>query len=88
MTQDIQKTAVVALFNSREGAEDALNMLNQEGVDMRRLSIFDKATDTERSSSASKQAAHFLVLVRGTAEMIVHARAVLGTTDFRDPKPT
>ena len=80
MTQDIQQTAVVAILNSRSAAEDALVALNREGVDMKRLSIFDKDTHTEQHPNGSSRAERFFVLVHGTAEMIVHARAVLGTT--------
>ena len=78
MTQDTQQTAAVAIFDSRSGAEDAVVALNQEGVDMKRLSIFGK--DTEQHTNGSFGTKQFFVLVHGTAEMIVHARAVLGTT--------
>jgi hypothetical protein len=82
MTQDIQQTAVVAIFDSRSGAEDAVVALNQEGVDMKRLSIVDKDFHTEQHPNESLRTEQFFVLVHGTAEMIVHARAVLGTTGF------
>ena len=80
MTQDMQQTAVVAIFDSRSGAEGAINALNQEGVDMKRLSIFDKNSHTEQHPDGSLGTEQFFVLLHGTAEMMVHARAVLGTT--------
>ena len=80
MTQDMQQTAVVAIFDSRSGAEDAIIALNQEGVDMKRLSIFDKNSHAEQRTSRPLRTEQFFVLLHGTAEMIVHARAVLGTT--------
>ena len=80
MTQDIQQTAVVAVFDSRSDAEDALVALNQEGVAMKRLSIFDKDSYRGQNPIGSSRPEQFFVLVHGTAEMIVYARAVLGTT--------
>ena len=80
MTQDTQQTAVVAIFDSRSGAEDAIVALHQEGVDMKRLSIFGKDLHTDQHTNGSSGTEQFFVLVHGTAEMIVHARAVLGTT--------
>jgi len=80
MTQDIQQTAVVAIFDSRSAAEHALVALNQEGVDMKRLSIFDKDFHSGQRPNCGLGTEQFFVLVHGTAEMIVHARAVLGTT--------
>ena len=76
----MQQTAVVAIFDSRSTAENALVALNQEGVDMKRLSIFDKDFHPVQNPSGSLGTKQFFVLVHGTAEMIVHARAVLGTT--------
>ena len=87
MTQDIQQTAVVAIFDSRSGAEDAVVALNQEGVDMKRLSIFGKNSHPEQQTNGASGTEQFLVLVPGISEMIVHARAVLGTTDSWHPKP-
>ena len=80
MTQDMQQAAVVAIFDSRSAAEDALVALNQEGVDIKRLSIFDKDFHPEQHPKGSLGTKQFFVLIHGTAEMIVHARAVLGTT--------
>jgi hypothetical protein len=80
MTQDIQQTAVVASFDSRSGAEHALVALNEEGVNIKRLSIFDKDFHSEQHPNGCIRSKQFFVLVHGTAEMIVHARAVLGTT--------
>ena len=54
MTQDIQRTAVVA--------------------------IFDKDFHSGQHPNGCLGSKQFFVLVHGTAEMIVHARAVLGTT--------
>jgi len=80
MTQDAQQTAVVAIFDSRPAAEDAIVALHQEGLDMKRLSIFGKDFTTEQHTSRSVKAEQFFVLVHGSAEMLVHARAILGTT--------
>jgi len=87
MNQDAQQTAVVAIFDSRSGAENAVVELNQEGVDMKRMSIFGKNSHTEHQTSRASGTEQFFVLVHGIAEMIVHARAVLGTTDSWHPKP-
>jgi len=65
MTQDIQQTAVVAIFDSRSGAEHALVALNQEGVDMKRLSIVDKDFHTEQHPNESLRTEQFFVLVHG-----------------------
>ena len=80
MTQDTQQAAFVAIFDSRPSAEDAIVALHREGLDMKRLSIFGKDFHKEQHTSSSSKAEQFFVLVHGTAEMIVHARAVLGTT--------
>jgi hypothetical protein len=80
MTQDEQQTAVAAIFDSRAAAEDAIVALHQEGLDMKRLSIFGRDCTTKQHTSGSAKIEKFLVLVHGTAEMIVHARAILGTT--------
>ncbi len=81
MTQNTQGTAVVAICDSRSSAEAAVVALHHEGLDMKRLSISDKASFTTQHVRDSVKHGEFLVLVRGTAEMVVHARAVLGTTD-------
>lgn len=47
---------------------------------MKRLSIFDKDLRPGQRPVGSLGPKQFFVLVHGTAEMIVHARAVLGTT--------
>jgi len=86
MTQDMQQTAVVAIFDSRSRAEDALVALNQEGVDMKRLSIVDKDFHSEQHPNRPLRTERFFVLVHGTAEMIVHASAVLGTTGSSHPR--
>jgi len=80
MTQDTQRTAVVAICDSRSSAEASILTLHHEGLDMKRLSIGDKTSSTVQHVRDSVKDGEFLVLVRGTAEMIVHARAVLGTT--------
>jgi hypothetical protein len=80
MTQDTQQTAVVAIFDSRSAAEGAIVALHQEGLDMKRLSIFGKDFTTEQHTGGSAKTEQFFVLVHGTAEMIVHARAIMGTT--------
>ncbi len=85
MTQDVQQTAVVAIFDSRPGAEDAIVALHQEGLDMKRLSIFVRDLHTEQHASGSSKAEQFFVLVHGTAEMMVHARAILGTISSSHP---
>ena len=79
MTQDAQQTAAVAIFDSRPAAEDAIVALHQEGLDMKRLSVFVKDFHTEQHTSGSSKTEQFFVLVHGTAEMMVHARAILGT---------
>ena len=86
MTQDMQQTTVVAIFDSRSRAEDALVALNQEGVDMKRLSIVDKDFHSEQHPNRPLRTERFFVLVHGTAEMIVHASAVLGTTGSSHPR--
>jgi len=86
MSQDTQQTAVVAIFESRSGAANAVVALNQEGVDMRRLSIFGKNSHPEQQTSGASGTEQFLVLVHGISEMIVHARAVLGTTGSWHPR--
>lgn len=78
MSQDSQRTAVIATFDSRAGAEVALVALSQEGVDMKRLSIVGQDFGAEQDASESFEPEEFFVLVYGTVEMIVHARAVLG----------
>lgn len=81
MTQDTQRTAVVAICDSRSSAEAAIVALHHEGLDMKRLSIGDKTSSTTQHILDSVKDGEFLVLIRGTAEMVVHARAVLGTSD-------
>ena len=72
MTQNMQQTAVVAIFGSRYVDQDALVTLNQEGVDMKRLSIVDKDFHAEQHTSGSLRTEQFFVLVHGTAEVIAH----------------
>lgn len=81
MIQDPLTTAVVAICDSRASAEAAVVTLHREGLDMKRLSIGGDAHCTEQHVLDSMSDGEFLVLVRGTADMIVHARAVLGTND-------
>jgi hypothetical protein len=83
---DTQQTAVVAIFDSRSGAENAVVALNQEGVDLKRLSIFGKNSHAGQQANGDAGTEQFLVLVHGISEMIVHARAVLGTTDSWHPR--
>jgi len=80
MTEYIQQTFVAAIYDSRASAEDALGALHREGLDMKRLSIGTNAKCSDQHTQDSVNDGEFLVLVHGTAEMIVHARAVLGTT--------
>jgi len=80
MTEKIQQTFVVAICDSRTSAEEAIVALHREGVDMKRLSIGKNANGSDQHVQDLAAAGEFLVLVYGTAEMIVHARAVLGTT--------
>lgn len=80
MTQNKQRNAVVAICDSRSSAEAAIVTLHHEGLDLKRLSIGDKTASPAQHVSDSVKDGEFLVLVRGTAEMIVHARAVLGTS--------
>ena len=82
MTQDEQRIAVVAIYDSRSSAEAAIVALHHEGLDLKRLSIGDeKAHSTAQHVLDSVKAGEFLVLLLGTADMVVHARAVLGTTN-------
>ncbi len=80
MTQDERRIAVAAICDSRSSAEAAIVTLHHEGLDMERLSIGDKTPSAAQHVCDSVKDGEFLVLVRGTAEMIAHARAVLGTT--------
>jgi hypothetical protein len=80
MTETIPQTFVVAICDSRTSAEDAVVALHREGVDMSRLSIGKNANGSDQHVQDLANAGEFLVLVHGTAEMIVHARSVLGTT--------
>ncbi len=80
MTQDEERIAVAAICDSRSSAEAAVVTLHREGLDMKRLSIGDKTPSAAQHVRDSVKDGQFLVLVLGTAEMIVHARAVLGTT--------
>jgi len=81
MTQDAQQTAVVAIFDSRTSAETAVDALHREGLDLNRLSIGCKTPPAEQHLLDAVAAGEFLVVVHGTAEMFVHARAILGTTN-------
>jgi hypothetical protein len=81
MTQDEEETAIVAMFDSLTSAESALAELHHEGLDMKRLSIDGNLPHTQQHVIDSVNAGAFLVLVHGTAAMIVHARAILGTID-------
>ena len=81
MTQDEQETAIVGMFESLIGAEEAIVALHHEGLDMKRLSIDGNVAHAEQHILDSVKDGAFLVLVHGTTDMIVHARAILGTTD-------
>jgi hypothetical protein len=81
MTQDAQETAIVGMFESLISAEAAIVALHHEGLDMQRLSIDGNVPRAEQHILDSVKDGAFLVLVHGTADMIVHARAILGTTD-------
>jgi hypothetical protein len=80
MIQDTKKAEVVAICDSRASAEAAVVALHREGLDLKRILIGGDAHSTEQHILDSVKDGEFLVLVRGTADMIVHARAVLGTT--------
>ncbi len=47
MTPSTQQQSVVAVYDSHTGAEAAIKALQQEGVDMKRLSIFGLDVHTE-----------------------------------------
>jgi hypothetical protein len=81
MTQDVRQSAVVAIFDSRTSAEAAVVALHHEGLDLKRLSIGCRTPPAEQHLLDAVAAGQFLVLVRGTAEMIVHARAILGASN-------
>ena len=81
MTEELQQTAVVAIFGSRTSAEAAVVALHHEGLDMARISIDGHAPQPEQHSIDAAKAGEFIVLVHGTAAMIVHAHAILGTTE-------
>lgn len=81
MTQDGQETAIVGMFESLISAEEAIIALHHEGLDMKRLSIDGRVPHAEQHILDSVKDGVFLVLVHGTAAMIIHARAILGTTD-------
>jgi hypothetical protein len=81
MTQDTHETAIVGMFESLTSAEEAIVALHHEGLDMMRLSIDGKAPNAEQHTLDSVKDGAFLVLVNGTAPMIVHARAILGTNN-------
>ena len=81
MTQDEQETAIVGMFESLISAEEAIVALHREGLDMKRLSIDGNVAHAEQHILDSVKDGAFLVLVHGTTDMIVHARAILGTTD-------
>lgn len=81
MTQDAEETAIVGMFDSLTSAEAAVVDLHHEGLDMKRLSIDGNVPHAEQHVLDSVRAGVFLVLVHGTAAMVVHARAILGTTD-------
>jgi hypothetical protein len=91
MTPDPQEDSVVAIYESHYGAEAAIRSLQQAGLDMKRLSIVAKDDQTgehavgfytsdDRMKFWAVRAGRFLVLARGTPDMIVHARVVLGTS--------
>ena len=81
MNQEPQQTAVVAICSSRISAEAAVIALHHAGLDMMCTWIDGHAPQGEERAIDASRAGEFVVLVHGTAAMIVHARAVLCTSD-------
>lgn len=84
MTHDSEQTAVVAICDSRASAEATVDALHREGLDLTRMSIDTHTPEAEQQTIDAMNAGAFVVLVHGTAAMIVHAHAILGTTDASD----
>jgi len=81
MTEHLQ-TFVAAICDSRTSAEDAIGALHREGIDINCLSIGTNPKCSDQHTQDSVNAGEFLVLVHGTAEVIEHARAALGTSGY------
>jgi len=81
MTQDAHQTAIVGMFESLTSAEAAVVALHHEGLDMKCLSIDGNVPHADQHIVDSVKDGAFLVLVYGTAAIIAHARAILGTAE-------